>query len=29
MFVNEDGGFGVFMDEGTGLGCKREGGVEI
>ena len=26
--MNEDGGFGVFMDEGTELGCKREGGVE-
>ena len=28
MFVSEDGGFGVFMNEGTGLECKREGGVE-
>ena len=25
VFVSEDGGFGVFMNEGTGLGCEREG----
>ena len=24
VFVSEDGGFGVFMDQGTGLGCERE-----
>ena len=23
--MSENGGFGVFMDEGVGLGCKREG----
>ena len=28
VFVSEDGGFGVYMDEGTGLGCEREAGVE-
>ena len=25
VFVSEDGGFGVFIDESTGLECKREG----
>ena len=25
VFVSEDGEFGVFMDEGTGLGYEREG----
>ena len=25
VFVSEDGGFVVFMDEGTGLGYEREG----
>ena len=25
VFVSEDGGFGVFMEEVTQLGCEREG----
>ena len=28
VFVSEDGGFGVFVDESTGLECEREGDVE-